>query len=161
MKKILHLGVVSAVIGVAALGYWSSVKASSDGGGAAGEDTKITGVIEAIYETGVTIGGVLYGLTDETETEGLLAVGEEVELEFFDNGDGTFTVLEIENESEDMVEADDADEAEDGEDPADTDDDADDEDEEDEENDDDDDSDDDEDEDGDEDGDDDDDGDDD
>jgi hypothetical protein len=126
MKKMLHIAVVSAVIGVAALGYWSNVRADSDASGGAGEDAKISGVIEAIDETSVTIGGVAYGLTDETETEGLLTVGEEVELEFVDNGDGTFTALEIENESGDAEEGDDSDEAEDGEDEDDADEDADD-----------------------------------
>jgi hypothetical protein len=129
MKKILHIAVVSAVIGVAALGYWSSVRAESDSSGGAGEDFEVTGVIEALDDTSVTIAGVVYGLTDETETEGLLAVGEEVELEFVDNGDGTFTVLEIENESEDAEDADDADETEDVEDDDDADEDDDDEDE--------------------------------
>jgi hypothetical protein len=129
MKKILHIAVVSAVIGVAALGYWSSVRADSDASGGPGEDAKITGVIEAIDDTSVTIGGVVYALTDETETEGLLAVGEEVELEFVDNGDDTFTALEIENESEDVEEAADSDETEDGEDQDDADEDEDDEDE--------------------------------
>ena len=126
MKKILHIAVVSAVIGVAALGYWSSVRAESDLSGGAGEDAKITGVIEAIDDTSVTIGGVVYALTGETETEGLLAVGEEVELEFVDNGDGTFTALEIENETEEVEDADDSDEAEDGEDEDDADEDEDD-----------------------------------
>jgi hypothetical protein len=121
MKKILHIAVVSAVIGVAALGYWSSVRAESDSGSGTGEDAKITGVIEAIDDTSVTIGGVVYALNGETETEGLLAVGEEVELEFVDNGDGTFTALEIENESGDVEEADDSDETEDIEDEDDAD----------------------------------------
>lgn len=113
MKQILHIAVVSTVIGVAALGYWSSVRADSDPGGGAGEEFEATGVIEAIDDTSVTIGGVVYSLTDATETEGLLAVGEEVEIEFVDNGDGTFTALEIENESEDVEDADETEDVED------------------------------------------------
>jgi segregation and condensation protein B len=123
MKQILHVAVVSTVVGVAALGYWSSVQAESDSSGGVGEDFEVTGIIDAIDDTSVTIGGVVYSLTDATETEGLLAVGEEVDIEFVDNGDGTFTALEIENESEDVEDADDADETEDAEDEDDEDDD--------------------------------------
>ena len=128
MKQILHIAVVSTVIGVAALGYWSSAQAESDSSGGVGEDFEVTGIIEAVDDTSVTIGGVVYSLTDATETEGLLAVGEEVDIEFVDNGDGTFTALEIENESEDVEDAEDADETEDAEDEDDVDEDEDDED---------------------------------
>lgn len=63
---------------------------STGGGG------EIFGVIEAMTDTTVTIGGVVYQLTNFSEVKGLLEVGVEVKIHFVTNPDGTLTISEIE-----------------------------------------------------------------
>lgn len=57
---------------------------------------EIFGVIEAMTDTTVTIGGVVYQLTNFSEVKGLLEVGVEVKIHFVTNPDGTLTIREIE-----------------------------------------------------------------
>ena len=63
------------------------------------DDQKVSGVIEAITDTSVTIDGVTYLLTNMSEVDGLLAVGDMVKIEFVTNPDGSMTILEIERTS--------------------------------------------------------------
>ena len=57
---------------------------------------EIFGVIEAMTDTTVTIGGVVYQLTNFSEVKGLLEVGVEVKIHYVTNPDGTLTIREIE-----------------------------------------------------------------
>jgi len=113
MKRILHVVVVFAVVAVAALGLWSHARASNEGGGA--EEIEVKGVVDAFDAATVTIDGVAYPITDQTEVEGTLAIGAEVELEYVINPDGSITVVEVEVEDEDE-DSDSVDEIEDDED---------------------------------------------
>jgi hypothetical protein len=61
-----------------------------------GGEGEIFGVIEAMTDTTVTIGGVVYQLTNFSEVKGLLGVGVEVKIHFVTNPDGTLTIREIE-----------------------------------------------------------------
>ncbi len=61
-----------------------------------GGDGEIFGVIEAMTDSTVTIGGVVYQLTNFSEVKGLLEVGVEVKIHFVTNPDGTLTIREIE-----------------------------------------------------------------
>ena len=63
----------------------------STGGG-----QEVFGVIEAMTDTTITIGGVVYQLTNFSEVKGLLSVGDEVKIHFVTNPDGTLTIREIE-----------------------------------------------------------------
>jgi hypothetical protein len=63
---------------------------------ASGNAFEILGVIEAITDTSVTIGGVVYQLTNLSEVQGLLAVGDEVRIQYLVNADGTFAIRQIE-----------------------------------------------------------------
>ncbi|MFZ5878398.1 MAG: DUF5666 domain-containing protein [Chloroflexota bacterium] len=68
---------------------------------ATGNDLEVVGVIEAMTDTTVTIGGVVYQLTNLSEVKGLLAVGAQVRIQYVVNGDGTFTIRQIELRSPD------------------------------------------------------------
>jgi len=57
---------------------------------------EIFGVIEAMTDSTVTIGGVVYQLTNFSEVKGLLAVGVEVKIHYVTNPDGTLAIREIE-----------------------------------------------------------------
>jgi hypothetical protein len=64
------------------------------------QDREVTGVIQAVDDSSVTIDGTVYQITDQTQNEGLLQVGDTATLEYSVNDDGTFNVLEISAESE-------------------------------------------------------------
>jgi len=59
-------------------------------------EQEIFGVIETLTDTTVTIGGVTYQLTNFSEVKGLLAVGDQVKIQFVTNPDGSLTIREIE-----------------------------------------------------------------
>jgi hypothetical protein len=61
-----------------------------------GNEQEVFGVIEAMTDTTVTIDGVIYQLTNLSEVDGLLAVGDEVKIHYIVNTDGTLTIREIE-----------------------------------------------------------------
>ena len=60
------------------------------------DDTEVTGVVEAITITSITVDGVVYNLADFTEFNGAIAVGDQVKIHVIVNADGTFTIREIE-----------------------------------------------------------------
>jgi hypothetical protein len=111
VKKFLHAGVVAAVVIVAALGFANSARAGSDPGAGVGalEDFEVTGTVDAFDADSITVDGVEYALTPDTQIDGTLELGAQVEIEFVDNGDGTFTAVEVENEAPEIEEDDDAD----------------------------------------------------
>ncbi|MBI5297283.1 MAG: hypothetical protein HY869_17530 [Chloroflexi bacterium] len=63
---------------------------------ATGGDLEVVGVIEAMTDTSVTIGGVVYQLTNLSEVKGLLAVGDQVRIQYVVNVDGTLAIRQIE-----------------------------------------------------------------
>lgn len=63
---------------------------------AMGGNPETYGVVEAITDSSITIDGVTYSLADFTEFKDLIAVGDQVKIEFVVNEDGTFTIREIE-----------------------------------------------------------------
>jgi len=54
------------------------------------------GMVEAITDTTITIGGITYTLADFTEFNDLIAVGDQVKIHVIVNDDGTLTIREIE-----------------------------------------------------------------
>lgn len=63
-------------------------------------DKEVSGIIEAIGASSLTVDGIEYTVTSKTEFEGVdgladLAVGDEVEIEYKENG-GAREALEIE-----------------------------------------------------------------
>jgi hypothetical protein len=102
MYKWLHGILALGMLSVLGFGYWSNVRAQEEQGGSTPsvQDHEVTGVIQAIDDTSVTIDGAVYQLTDQTQKEGLLQVGDTATLEFSINDDGTFTVREMSTESE-------------------------------------------------------------
>ena len=63
-------------------------------------EKEVTGTVEAIGASSLTVDGIEYRVTDKTEFEGLaglsdLAVGDEVEIEYEENG-GTREAVEVE-----------------------------------------------------------------
>ncbi|HEY5983883.1 MAG TPA: DUF5666 domain-containing protein [Anaerolineales bacterium] len=100
MKRLLHLSVVSAVVLLMGLGYWTSARASTDAGATTSTETEVTGVVEAFDATSVTVDGVVYTITDTTEVDGTLAIGSTVKLEVITGADGSLTVTELETEDD-------------------------------------------------------------
>jgi hypothetical protein len=102
MRKLLHSIVVLGILSVVGFGYWSSARAQSDQGGgiASVQSQEVTGVIEAIDANSLTVDGIVYQITDQTDKQGALQVGDSVKLEFTVNEDGTFTAQEIDSETE-------------------------------------------------------------
>lgn len=112
MSKLLR-GVLSiGTLGVMAFGYWSGARAQEQVGAGlvSVQAQEVTGVIDAIDSTSVTIDGTLYQITDQTEQDGGLQVGDTATIEFITNDDGTLTVTELSSESE--LESEDADQQE-------------------------------------------------
>ena len=64
-----------------------------------GDDQEIHGVVDAVTDDSVTVDGVVYSIADFTEFKSLVAVGDQVKVEFTVNADGTFTIHEIEKSS--------------------------------------------------------------
>ncbi len=63
-------------------------------------EKEVSGIIEAIGDNSLTVDGIEYRVTDKTEFEGIdgladLAVGDEVEIEYKENG-GSREAVEIE-----------------------------------------------------------------
>lgn len=59
-------------------------------------DKEVTGVVNALTDTTITIDGVEYQLSSLTEFNGTLAVGDTVKLHLVVNADGSLSVSEIE-----------------------------------------------------------------
>ena len=64
------------------------------------DEKEVTGVVEAIGDNSLTVDGIEYTVTSDTEFEGIsglgdLSVGDEVEIEYEENG-GSRTAVEIE-----------------------------------------------------------------
>lgn len=62
----------------------------------AGSEQEAFGVVEVITDDTIAIGGIAYGIANFTEFKDLIAVGDQVKIEFVVNEDGTFTIREIE-----------------------------------------------------------------
>ena len=63
-------------------------------------EKEVTGIVEAIGDNSLTVEGIEYRVTDKTEFEGItgladLAVGDEVEIEYKENG-GSREAVEVE-----------------------------------------------------------------
>ena len=64
------------------------------------DEKEVTGVVEAIGANSLTVDGIEYRVTNDTEFEGIsglsdLAVGDEVEIEYEENG-GAREAVEVE-----------------------------------------------------------------
>ena len=64
------------------------------------DEKEVTGIVDAIGDASLTVDGIEYAVTAETEFDGIdglgdLSVGDEVEVEYEENGGGR-TALEIE-----------------------------------------------------------------
>ncbi len=64
-------------------------------------EKEVAGVVEVIDGNALTVDGIVYLVDDKTEYEGItgigdLAVGDEVEIEYKDRGDGTRAAVEVE-----------------------------------------------------------------
>ncbi len=63
-------------------------------------EKEVTGIVEVIGANSLTVGGIEYMVTDKTEFDGIdgladLAVGDEVEIEYKENG-GVREAVEVE-----------------------------------------------------------------
>jgi len=67
------------------------------------DDQEVTGTVEAITADSITIDGVTYSITDLTEFNDVISVGDEVKIQVIVNTDGTFTISEIEITDETSV----------------------------------------------------------
>lgn len=63
------------------------------------DDSEIFGLVEAITDDSVTIGGVTYLLANFTEFKDIISVGDQVKIHVIVNSDGTLTIREIERSS--------------------------------------------------------------
>lgn len=70
---------------------------SNDNSNGSDDEQEIYGVVEAITTDSITIDGVTYSFADFTKINDLIAVGDEVKIQFIVNADGTFTAREIES----------------------------------------------------------------
>lgn len=78
------------------------------------EDAKVTGTVEAISDTSVTIDGVTYTINANTQLDAGLQVGVVASVEFVTLADGTLVASEVETDAPDDVDDDqDENEAED------------------------------------------------
>lgn len=102
MYKLFHGVLALGMLGVLGFGYWSGARAQEQPAGSLStvQDHEVTGVIQAIDDTSVTIDGTVYQMTDQTQKEGLLQVGDTATLEYSVGDDGTLTVHEISSDSE-------------------------------------------------------------
>lgn len=69
----------------------------------AGEELEFTGPVEAISDTSWTIGGILVGVTPETEIDPGLAVGHVVKVHALPAEDGSLTAREIDRAEADAL----------------------------------------------------------
>ena len=60
------------------------------------DDQEVIGTVEAITADSITINGVTYLISDFTEFNDLISVGDQVKIHVIVNADGTFTISEIE-----------------------------------------------------------------
>lgn len=63
------------------------------------DDSEVFGLVEAITDDSVTIGGVTYLLANFTEFKDIISVGDQVKIHVIVNSDGTLTIREIERSS--------------------------------------------------------------
>lgn len=105
MKRLLFLSVLSLL-----LLHATGVKAApplSEGPNEATEvistqeDVKVTGTVEAINDTSVTIDGVTYTIDANTNLDDGLQVGVAASLEFVTLADGSFMATEVETDAPD------------------------------------------------------------
>jgi len=61
-----------------------------------GPEQEAFGVVEAITDETITIGGIAYSIANFTEFKDLIAVGDQVKVHVIVNADGTLTIREIE-----------------------------------------------------------------
>lgn len=59
------------------------------------DENEVVGVVTAIDATSITVDGTVYSLSDFTEIDGDVQVGDTVKLELVTNADGTVTVGEV------------------------------------------------------------------
>ena len=59
-------------------------------------DQEVSGIVEAITADSITIDGVVYQISDLTEFNDLISLGDNVKLHVIVNADGTLTIREIE-----------------------------------------------------------------
>ena len=63
---------------------------------AAGVEQEVYGVVESMADGTITIDGIMYNLSSITEFKDIISIGDQVKIHVFFNGDGTFTIREIE-----------------------------------------------------------------
>lgn len=61
-----------------------------------GTETEVTGKVDAISSTSITIGGLVYDLSTKTEFKGVIAVGDMVKAHVITSAEGKQTIREIE-----------------------------------------------------------------
>lgn len=73
----------------------SNGNSNDNGNNASDVAQEFYGLVEAITDNSISIGGVTYNLADFTEFKSPIAVGDQVKVEIIVNTDGTFTIREI------------------------------------------------------------------
>ncbi len=81
----------SSNMGVASMATPTSQSRYSE----SGDEKYVRGTITAISSNSITVNGVTYTLSKESDVSGNLQVGSNVHLEYYMNPDGTFTVNEV------------------------------------------------------------------
>jgi len=81
----------------------SNVNSNDDNSNTAptGPEQEAFGVVEAIADGSITIGGISYSIANFTEFKDLITVGDQVKMHVIVNADGTFTIREIERSTGD------------------------------------------------------------